>query len=513
MFSLNTRLLASYLLLLVVTLTAISLTLGLLLANQPAPPAQTYERLSALLQGLNIRAEIPTEFNPNGPPFFRRGEPIVDEERLAEFAENSGVRVMALLLMRGRVNVLYDSDSTYQRGDRIVLSEYEDYRNATLARWEASPALPLQQIHGGFRDDDDNSNWLYSGIALVSDGNSGLLFMVTEPRPVRSLQTTLVNFGQTLFVPVAQAALIGLLIAVVLATVISRTIARPLRALSEAATAFAQGRLHARAPVSGPPEVRAVAEAFNAMSEEVRNTQQAQRDFMANVSHDLKTPLTSIQGYSQAIMDGAARDPVKAAAIIHDEAERLNRMVGELSDLARLQAGHLSMEMTSIDIGQLTANVAQKLNVVAQKAGVELRVSAPSLPSINGDGDRLVQVLNNLIGNAIKYTPRGGKVDVIARTSPQTSRRGIVVIVRDTGIGIPEKDLPRIFERFYQVDKARGPKRGTGLGLAITNEIVLAHGGHIDVQSTPGEGTQFTMWLPSSDMTTIIRSRAELQDV
>jgi signal transduction histidine kinase len=297
-----------------------------------------------------------------------------------------------------------------------------------------------------------------------------------------------------------QSCVIGLVVAILMAVLISRTIAKPLQATSDAASAVAEGDYNQRVPVQGPPEVRSVAEAFNRMSAEVRNAQQSQQDFMANVSHDLKTPLTSIQGYSQAIMDGAAKDPGAAAEIIHDEAGRLTRMVEELTDLARIQAGQFSLHLTAIDLGQMAKSVAQKLAVMADKKRITLEVDAPSMPPIAGDGDRLVQVMNNLIGNAIKYTRDGGSVRVITRADV----RGVQLAVEDTGVGIAEDDLPRIFERFYQVDKARGPKRGTGLGLAITYEIVQAHGGRIVVQSKRGQGTRFTVWLPSPTAETVI---------
>jgi signal transduction histidine kinase len=301
-----------------------------------------------------------------------------------------------------------------------------------------------------------------------------------------------------------QAAIVGLIIAIALAWFISRSIARPLQALASAAPAVAQGHFDQQVPVTGPPEVRAVAESFNRMSGEVRANQQAQRDFLANVSHDLKTPLTSIQGYSQAIIDGAAKDPAQAASIIYEEASRLNRMVIELTDLARIQAGRLSMQTTAIDMGQIVAAVAQRLSVVANKKGLRLDVQAEPMPEIAGDGDRLAQVMVNLISNAIKYTPSGGTVTVQTCLAEQ----GVEVIVQDTGIGIPTEDLPRIFERFYQVDKARGPKRGTGLGLAITAEIVHAHGGRISVSSAgEGKGSIFTVWFPSPQMSTVVRGR------
>src|SRR5262249_26168006 len=148
---------------------------------------------------------------------------------------------------------------------------------------------------------------------------------------------------------------------------ISRTIVKPLQAVARAATDAAQGTYSLKAPISGPKEVRAVAEAFNYMAAQVQATQQAQQDFLANVSHDLKTPLTSIQGYSQAIMDGAASDPVEAAKIIYEEAGRLNRMVVELTDLARLQAGRLSMRTTAVDVAQIAEVVAQRLAIVAKE--------------------------------------------------------------------------------------------------------------------------------------------------
>ncbi len=328
--------------------------------------------------------------------------------------------------------------------------------------------------------------------------------LLADSLPAQSLQNVLATFPQELIIIFVQAAVIGLIVAVILAGFISRNLARSLGQLAQAASAVTEGHYDQRIPVQGAAEIREVAEAFNRMSAEIHNTRQAQQDFMANVSHDLKTPLTSIQGYSQAIMDGAAKDPASAAKIIHEEAGRLNRMVTELTDLARLQAGRLSMHTSAIDMGKLAAAIGQRLGILAQERGLTLHQQTPSMPEIAGDGDRLAQVLTNLVSNAIKYTPKGGEIWL----TTQINNGGVEVVVRDTGVGIATDDLPRVFERFYQVDKTRGPRRGTGLGLAITQEIVQAHGGRITVTSAGvGQGSTFTVWLPSPQLTTIVRGK------
>ncbi|KXK52575.1 MAG: putative two-component histidine kinase [Chloroflexi bacterium OLB13] len=235
------------------------------------------------------------------------------------------------------------------------------------------------------------------------------------------------------------------------------------------------------------------------MTHEVQSTQQSQRDFLANVSHDLKTPLTSIQGYSQAIIDGAVREPAVAAEVIYSEAGRLTRMVSELTDLARLQAGHVALHLDRIDLSSLVGALSQRLEVVAQKKQVQLNVITPGRLIVTVDGDRLAQVITNLISNAINFTPEGGHIDIGLRALDN----GVEIAVRDSGIGIPAAELSRVFERFYQVDKARGPRRGTGLGLAIAKEIITAHGGRIHAESAgEGHGTTFVVWLPITPPTT-----------
>lgn len=511
--SLHSRLLSSYLFLLIVTLAGIFITLFITIGFQPVPPQSTYNRLLTLSSSLNFD-DLVDEFSnllrevQAGGRSEQRDALLAtlqesDEWVLMDaFAIRHDVRVMIVNLEREEI--FYDSAGEITEMTEVRL-DMDNYR----PRPELQQGFPQGSnlVFGEFEMDD--GNWLFSGYTTRSIGNRGFrgnTFIVADATPTDSLQNALSDFTESLAQPVLQSALIGLIIAIVLATLISRTIARPLQAVSEASSAIAQGDLEQAVPVSGPTEVRTVAESFNTMSAEVRSTQQAQRDFVANVSHDLKTPLTSIQGFSMAIMDGTAKDVKRAAEIIHDEASRLNRMVVELTDLARLEAGSLSMQMTKIDLSAIANVVAQQLTVMAEEKHITLHVHTPELPKIAGDGDRLVQVFNNLIGNAIKYTPKGG--DVYVRTQ-SSEEGGVEAIIQDNGDGIPQRDLSRIFQRFYQVDKARGPERGTGLGLAITHEIVLAHGGKIHVKSGVGQGTRFTVWFPDPHSKTQVNLRLE----
>jgi signal transduction histidine kinase len=257
-------------------------------------------------------------------------------------------------------------------------------------------------------------------------------------------------------------------------------------------------------PPEGPREVQELARAFNEMNDRVNATQASQREFVANVSHELKTPITSIQGFAQAILDGTAESDAsrqQAARIIYDEAGRMHRMVLDLLELARLDAGTLELQQAPVDLPALLRNIAERFTPQAQGAGVSLQVESPDMSPLIGDGDRLAQVFANLVDNAIKNTPAGGQINLSACQIDDQ----VQVEVSDTGMGIPPEALPHIFERFYQADPARpgGKAHGSGLGLAIVQEIITAHGGTIGVRSTqrPDQpsyqvGSVFTVRLP-----------------
>ncbi len=304
-------------------------------------------------------------------------------------------------------------------------------------------------------------------------------------------------FTDQFLLPVLEAGLIAFLLALILAYAISRWVADPLQQVVQAAQAYPSGEIKSLSP-RGPHEVQDLTRAFNSMVVRVESSQRSQREFVANVSHELKTPLTSIQGFSQAILDGTADTPesrIQAARIIHNEAGRMHRMVLDLLDLARLDSGTADLKMSNVDVRALLQNIVDKFSPQAQKAGIRLELEvSPGLPVLIGDGDRLAQVFTNLVDNALKFTPPGGKVSLSAvRTGDE-----LALSISDTGQGIPPESLPRLFDRFYQVDVSRagGESHGAGLGLAIVREIVAAHGGRISVRSELGLGTTFVIHLP-----------------
>jgi signal transduction histidine kinase len=285
-----------------------------------------------------------------------------------------------------------------------------------------------------------------------------------------------------------------------LALWMARTLAQPLQRAAAAAERVAGGDYTSELEIGAPDEARRLADSFNAMTRAVAASQRAQQDFVANVSHELRTPLTSIRGFAQAIADGTASDAAsvqRAAAVIEDEADRLARLVGDLLELARLESGETHLARAPLDLVALARACLERFAPLADREGILLSLQESGPVQVDGDGDRLMQVLTNLIDNALQHTDRGGQVTI----STEISGRLASVSVSDTGHGIPKTDLPRLFERFYQVDKSRSrdtarDQQGVGLGLAISAEIVRAHGGHIDVESIVGLGSRFTVVLP-----------------
>ena len=345
--------------------------------------------------------------------------------------------------------------------------------------------------------DAQGQNWLYSLRSLP--GDRFLVVLTQRQGGWRLLGTPRIwaLFREEFLPPFIRLGIGVSLIALLLSLGMTRWISQPLHKITEAADQVAAGNYQSITP-SGPEEVVNLARAFNEMITRVKDTQESQQDFVANVSHELKTPLTSIQGFGAAIRDGTASTPEEidqAAGIIVQESGRMHRMVMELLELARLDAGTAEIDRQALNLRALLREVTRGLKIQARRAEVTLEENLQPLPTCVGDRDRLVQVLVNLLDNAIQHTPPGGRVIIKSGT-----RQGkIIVQVIDTGEGIPPEELPRILERFYQVDKSRTKQKasGSGLGLAISKEIVEAHGGRIQVESELGRGSRFVVELPA----------------
>jgi signal transduction histidine kinase len=368
--------------------------------------------------------------------------------------------------------------------NRRVIADSQADEQSTLKM----PTLPRLRPYSVTRDMAGKA-WLY-GIRKLDNGE---WILIAVPRPTVPFLTI---FTDELMLPVALAAGFALIVSLLVAFWLANWVGNPLQEIVYNSRKMPSAEVKA-VNSRGPSEVQELVQAFNDMNRRVQNTYQSQRAFIANVSHELKTPLTSVQGFAQAILDGTASEPDsqrKAAQVIYDESARMYRMVLDLLDLARLDAGTLELKRDPLDLTALLNNVAQKLSPQASASQVTINVKSDALPQITGDGDHLAQVFTNLIDNALKFTPPGGSIILDIKPIGSSAQ----IEVTDTGAGIPTAALPHIFERFFQGDPSRpgGARHGTGLGLAIAKEIVTAHGGTINVRSEPGKGSTFTVILP-----------------
>jgi two-component system sensor histidine kinase BaeS len=281
------------------------------------------------------------------------------------------------------------------------------------------------------------------------------------------------------------AALAGVVLAAGLSFVVARSITRPIRRVAAATRALAADESHEPLPTGGTTELASLAEAFNQMTEQLAASREAERNFLLSVSHELKTPLTAIRGYSEGLADGAF-DPDEAARIISLEAGRLERLVRDLLDLARMNRSEFSVQSEPVDLAEIAREAVRRHEAAARGFGVTLAAEGGEA-WVDADADRVLQVVSNLIENALRETPEGGSV--IVRAEPDR------MIVKDTGPGISAEDVPHAFERFYLYDKAdKNRPLGSGLGLAIVRQLADAMGGSVTVQSGPG-GTTFEVRL------------------
>jgi two-component system, OmpR family, sensor kinase len=283
------------------------------------------------------------------------------------------------------------------------------------------------------------------------------------------------------------SALVGGVLAAGAAFLLARRIVRPIRRVAAASRRLARGEHPDPVPVEGGTELRTLAEAFNHLAVQLAKAREAEQSFLLSVSHELKTPLTAIRGYAEAVEDGAI-DAREAAATVAVEAARLERLVRDLLDLARMHKTDFSVHNSEIDLTEVIDDAVRRYQPQADAFGVTLTTVADGPSPATADADRVLQVVSNLVENALRVTPAGGEVSVVAR--PGELR------VEDTGPGLGEEERNHAFERFYLHERyGRERPVGTGLGLAIVKELTEAMGGTVRVESTPGERTVFTVRL------------------
>jgi two-component system sensor histidine kinase BaeS len=292
------------------------------------------------------------------------------------------------------------------------------------------------------------------------------------------------------------AALAATIVAVVLSLYLSRGVIAPVRAMSVATQRIADGRYDERVPVRGEDELAQLGMRFNQMAEKLSQVESMRRRLIGDVSHELRTPLTAIKGSMEGLMDAVLPATDETYQQIYAEADRLSRLVEDLQELSRVEARAYDLDLRPLDVACLVGTVSKRLTPQFEAKPIFLELAlAPELPRIMADEDRIVQVLTNLIGNALQYTPESGKITITAK---QISHE-VQISVRDTGLGIPPEHLPNIFDRFYRVDKSRSRRAGggSGIGLTIARALIEAHGGLIWAESAgEGQGSTFTFTLP-----------------
>jgi signal transduction histidine kinase len=284
-------------------------------------------------------------------------------------------------------------------------------------------------------------------------------------------------------------------VSLLLGTLIFIRVTRPLRQIQQASHDLAGGDLAARVPITMKDELSQVADSFNQMASQLENQQRLRKQMIADIAHELRTPISVFQGTLEGMLDGVLKPEPSELRDLHAETRRLARLVEELRTLSLAEAGQLQLTRQPVDLGDLSATLVQRMSPLAQTREVDIETEIKEgLPLVSVDADRIVQVLTNLLDNALRYTPAGGQVTVGVRQMDGQ----VQMSVKDEGPGIPEEQLPYVFERFWRGDRSRSrDSGGSGLGLAIARQLVELHGGTIAATSSLGQGSTFWIAFPT----------------
>ncbi len=420
-------------------------------------------------------------------PFYRQGQPAPGQtgplvEAVRAYSRQLGSRVLALDA-GGRVV----ADSLWPGG----------LTGRVLTHPEVAEALAGRSASG--RRYFEGTGWLLYTVAPVLEEKRpvGAVFLSTS---LEDVYAGLASVTRTMLIMSG----VALLLAALAGLAVARSITGPVARLTRAVEKMGRGDLRQRVRVRGRDEVATLAAAFNQMAERLHEEDTRRREFLADVAHELQTPVSALRALAEPLAAGPGRGPEgerdydlatykEMAREIAGQAERLGRLVGDLLELARLESPKVTLTLEEVDLAGLVAGVARALGPQARRSQVSLETGPLACPRVVGDGLRLEQVFTNLIDNGIKYAGPGRTVRVTAEGRGDVA----VATVADNGPGIPARHLPHLFERFYRADRSRSRRGGgTGLGLAIVKRIVELHGGTVIVRSREGEGTVFEVGLP-----------------
>jgi len=333
---------------------------------------------------------------------------------------------------------------------------------------------------------------LETGTKLKHDGEI-IGWLIAGPSP--QLRN---NPQQSFFNTVQQgliiSSLVTLFIALTLGGILIVSFTRPIRKLANATEAVADGELGYQVDINSADELGRLAASFNSMSADLERADQARKQITADIAHDLRTPLSIMHGYTEAMSDGKLEGSKEIYQVMHQQARHLNYLIADLRTLSLLDSNELTFQIQNIDPGIILNQVKMAFTSLADEKGIQLTLQIDQeLPRVDLDPDRLNQILGNLLSNAVNILDPGGEIKI----SSQVDQNEFHFIVWDNGPGIQKEEIPHLFDRFYRTDKARKTDNGSsGLGLAITKKLVEAQGGKISVESEPGQGTTFKVSFP-----------------
>ncbi|MBN1160812.1 MAG: HAMP domain-containing protein [Dehalococcoidales bacterium] len=467
--NLNFRLLAAFTLVIIITIGA---AFFLTYQNTRNEITQMGERLE-LNQERNMQLELSRYF-----------QIVRNWDSIQPFIEQWGQLYQRRIILTDNKNVIVaDSDG------KLLGSAYDE--NLVDKEMAQIPISGTGQTLEIIIPHKQGNPW----IASIASDTIGTLYVVHGDFPninSTALQITYDGIGSYFI----WGGLVAIGIAVLLTFFLSRRILAPVKALINATRQFGRGNLSHRVDYRDRGELGELAGSFNSMAGNLERIERLRRNMVADVAHELRTPLSNLKGYLEAINDGVIKPDKKTIRSLNEEAASLSRLVADLQELSLVDAGELKMTFQSEDIDNLIQETVAASQSKAAAKGLKLSADLPDkLPALNIDGHRIKQVFYNLLDNAIAHTGKGGTVTVKAIEKNDM----ISVSVTDTGEGIPPEDMPVIFERFYRVDRSRARTTGgSGLGLTIAKRLVEAHSGKISVESQPGKGSTFTFSLPIS---------------